>query len=249
MENGLAVKANALEVLEKQLQGRAKKGQYGLVAVGSGTDAYMHHEAHHKITKGMLKLLLKYRFPVFISTKSTLVTRDIQLLKEIDEAAILPDDLKDSLKRGVILSVSISSMDEKVYRMLEPGAAPPLQRLEIIQQLNESGFLTGVNAIPVLPFISDTEEGLEKIISSAKKYGAGYILTGGLTLFGKEAADSKTLYYKFLERYDPGLIAKYDLLYGNYFYPPKYYQEALKKRAAIICAKYNLRTSIIENYV
>ncbi len=249
MEEGLAIKANALEVLEKQLQFRVKKEQYGIVVVGSGTDAYMHHEANYKMTEGMLRLLLKYRFPVFISTKSTLITRDIALLKEIDEAAILPPDLKDTLKRGVILSVSISSMDEKVYGMLESGAAAPLKRLEILQQLKEAGFLTGVNAIPVLPFISDTDEELEKIIAASKDHGADYILIGGLTLFGKEAADSKTLYYKFLERYDPELITKYKSLYRIFPFTPKQHQEELKRRAEIICNRYNLRTSIIENHV
>lgn len=245
MEEGLVVKENALEVLEKQLQLRAKKEQYGIVVLGSGTDAYMHHEANYKMTEGMLKLLLKYRFPVFISTKSTLITRDIELLKEIDKAAILPADLKLSLKRGVILSVSISSMDEKVSGMLEPGAAPPLKRLEILQQLKEAGLLVGVNAIPVLPFISDTDEELEKIITASKAHGAEYILVGGLTLFGKEAADSKTLYYKFLERYDPELVTKYKSLYRIYPFPPKQYQEELKERAAAICKKYNIRTSIL----
>ena len=245
MEEGLVVKENALEVLEKQLQLRAKKEQYGIVVLGSGTDAYMHHEANYKMTEGMLKLLLKYRFPVFISTKSTLITRDIELLKEIDKAAILPADLKHSLKRGVILSVSVSSMDEKVSGMLEPGAAPPLKRLEILQQLKEAGFLVGVNAIPVLPFISDTDEELEKIITASKAHGAEYILVGGLTLFGKEAADSKTLYYKFLERYDPELVTKYKSLYRIYPFPPKQYQEELKERAAAICKKYNIRTSIL----
>ncbi len=249
MEEGLVIKANALEVLEKQLQFRVKKDQYGIVVVGSGTDAYMHHEAHYKMTEGMLKLLLRYRFPVFISTKSTLITRDIRLLKEIDEAAILPPDLKDSLKRGVILSVSISSMNEKVYGMLEPGAAPPLKRLEILQQMNEAGFLTGVNAIPVLPFISDTDEELEKIIAASKDHKADYILVGGLTLFGKEAADSKTLYYKFLDRYDPELIPKYKSLYRIYPFLPKQYHEDLRKRAEAICKKYNLRTSIIDHHV
>lgn len=245
MEEGLVVKKNALEVLEKQLQLRAKKEQYGIVVLGSGTDAYMHHEANYKMTEGMLKLLLKYRFPVFISTKSTLITRDIELLKEIDKAAILPADLKDSLKRGVILSVSVSSMDEKVSGMLEPGAAPPLKRLEILQQLKEAGFLVGVNAIPVLPFISDTDEELEKIITASKAHGAEYILVGGLTLFGKEAADSKTLYYKFLERYDAELVTKYKSLYRIYPFPPKQYQEELKERAAAICKRYNIRTSIL----
>src|SRR4029079_18793042 len=72
MDEGLAVKINALEVLEKQLAAKAKKLQYGIVTVGSGTDAYIHHEEKYQLTRGILELLLKYRFPVFISTKCTL---------------------------------------------------------------------------------------------------------------------------------------------------------------------------------
>ena len=246
MDEGLAVKANALEVLEKQLASRAKKGQYGFVAVGSGTDAYIHHEAKYRLTEGMLQLLLKYRFPVFISTKCTMITRDIELLKEIDKTAILTDDLKDKLKRGVILSVSISSLNEKISNMLEPGAASPLQRLELVKQLKQEGFLTGVNAIPILPFISDTDEELEKIIATAKEYHADYILVGGLTLFGSGIADSKTLFYKFLERYDASLLPKYNQLYGSSFYAPFSYQNKLKEKAERLCKKYKIRNSILE---
>lgn len=245
MNERLAVKENALQVLEQQLQSRARKNEYGIVAVGTATDAYMPHEAAYKMTEGFLKLLLQYRFPAFISTKSTLILRDVELLQQIDAAAILPDDLKTTLNRGVILSVSISTMDESITNMLEPGAATPLERLQIVQQLKATGFLAGVNAMPVLPFISDSEEALEKIIAAAAAHGADYILVGGLTLFGNEAADSKTLYYKFLERYDAALIPKYDALYKGSFYPPPYYQQQLKTRAAAICSKYKLRTSIL----
>jgi len=246
MDDGLVVKSNALEILEKQLQLKAGKNQYGFVAVGSGTDAYLKLEEQYGLTRGFLKLFLKYRFPVFISTKCTMITRDILILKEIDKAAILPQDLEGKISRGVILSVSVSTMNMQISNMLEPAAAEPLQRLKILQQLKQEGFLAGVNAIPLLPYISDTEEELEKIIAAAKQYGADYILTGSLTLFGKEAADSKTLYYKFLERYDASLISKYDELYAGNFYPPKYYQDALKRRAERLCEKYKIRNSIIE---
>jgi DNA repair photolyase len=245
MDEGLAVKTNALEVLEKQLAARAKKEQYGFVAVGSGTDAYIHHEKQYRLTEGMLKLLLKYRFPVFISTKCTLITRDIEMLKEIDKNAIVPDDLK-ALKRGLILSVSVSTLNEKISNMLEPRAAPPLQRLELVKQLKQEGFLIGVNAIPVLPFISDTEEELEKIIAAAKESGADYILVGGLTLFGTGIADSKTLFYKFLERYDSSLLLKYQQLFGSNSYTPFRYQNELKEKAQQLCRKYQIRNSILE---
>jgi len=245
MNEGVAVKENAIAILEKQLRARATKNEYGIIAVGSATDAYLPHEAKYKLTESFLKLFVQYRFPVFISTKSTLIIRDIELLKQIDTNALLPDDLQNSLGRGVILSVSISTMDERICNMLEPGAATPTERLQIVQHLKQAGFLVGVNAIPILPFISDTEEELKKIIAAARQYGADYILTGGLTLFGNGIADSKTLYYKFLERYNAALIPKYDQLYKGLFYPPKQYQDILKVRSTKICQQYNLRTSIL----
>lgn len=245
MSEKLAYKSNALSILEKQLKARAAKGQYGFVAVGSATDAYLPQEEELNITKGILKLLLQYRFPVFISTKKTLITRDISLLKEIDKAAIIPDDL--SLQRGVILSVSISTLHENISNMLEPGAVTPMQRLQLIQQLKQEGFLAGVNAIPLLPFISDTQDELEVIIAAVKEHNADYILAGSLTLFGEEKGDSKTLYYKFLERYNPDLIPHYDELYNGKFYPPAAYQSALKKRVDALCKKYQLRNSILSH--
>lgn len=246
MDDGLAIKINALEILDKQLAARAKKNQHGFVAVGSGTDAYIHHENKYQLTEGILRLLLKHRFPVFISTKCTLITRDIELLKEIDKSAILPGDLANTLKRGVILSVSVSTMDEKISDMLEPAAAPPLKRLELIQHLKKEGFVVGVNAIPVLPYISDSEECLEMIIASAKEHEADYVLVGGLTLFGNGIADSKTLFYKFLNKYDASLLPKYEQLYGSGYYAPFHYQDQLKGRAGKICRKYGIRNSILE---
>jgi DNA repair photolyase len=128
---------------------------------------------------------------------------------------------------------------------LESGALPPLQRLQLIQQLKAEGFLAGVNAIPVLPFISDTEEELEKIIASAKNHKSDYILIGGLTLSGNEPADSKVLYYNFLQRYNHNLISAYEKLYGANFYAPWSYQNELKRKAHHLCRQYNIRSSII----
>lgn len=245
MEENLAYKSNALEILEKQLAARAKKNEHGIVVLGSATDAYLPHEAELKLTEDFLKLLLKYQFPVFISTKRKLILRDLDLLKQIDRNAILPQDLSQTLKRGVILSVSVSTMNEILSHTLEPGAISPPERMKLIKELKAEGFLAGVNAIPVLPFISDTEEELEKIISAAKDHNSDYILAGSLTLFGNNPADSKTLYYKFLQRKFPHLIAQYDRLYGSNFYPPFRYQEKLKVRVKKLSSEYNIRTGIL----
>jgi DNA repair photolyase len=246
MNDLLTVKQNVLEVLDKQLAARAKKQQYGFVAVGSATDAYIHHEEKWRLTEGILQLLLKYRFPVFISTKRDLILRDVDLLKEIDKAAILPPDLATRLKRGLILSVSVSTMDETISTMLEPGAISPALRLQLAGQLKAEGFLAGVNAIPLLPFLSDSSEKIEEIVSAAKTQQADYLLAGGLTLFGDGPADSKTLFYKFLERYQPGLLSEYQRLYGNNFYTSFAYQQQLKQRAESVCKQYQLRTTILE---
>ena len=237
MEDKLSVKINAPEVLEKQLQFRVKKQQYGFVVLSSAIDAYM--------TKKFLELFLKYRFPVHIITKSDLILQDIDLLKKIDEQAILPDDLKISLDRGTLITFSISSLDRSITDHLEPGAISPIKRLEAMQKIKEAGFVTGLNCLPILPFISDSEEKIEEMIFTAKKYGADYVLIGGLTLLGQEEASSKTLYYKFLERYHPHLVQQYKSLYKIWPFPPKEYHENINEVVKKICAKYKIRNSIL----
>lgn len=245
MDDGLAVKINLPAVLEKQLQLRARKSQYGITAIGTATDAYIPLEEQTGLTRRILQLMLKYRFPVFISTKRTLVLRDLDLLKQIDRTAILPADLENSLQRGAILSVSLSSLDEKIAHRLEPGAVPPLERLQLVRELKRNGFLAGVHAMPLLPFISDRNESLEQLVAAASEYGADYILAAGLTLFGEGPADSKTLYYKFLEAYDRKLLPEYNRLYGGNYFLHKQYADSLQQRILPLCRKYNIRNSII----
>src|SRR5215831_13097508 len=84
MAEKLAYKSNLLPLLEKALQRQASLGKYGFVALGTATDAYLPIEEKLCLTQQCLQLLLKYRFPVFISTKSLLIKRDFDLLKEID---------------------------------------------------------------------------------------------------------------------------------------------------------------------
>jgi hypothetical protein len=100
--------------------------------------------------------------------------------------------------------------------------------------------------MPVLPFISDTREELEKIIATVKEYEADYIFIAGLTLFGNGPADSKTLVYKFLQRHDASLLPKYQQLYGLNPYVSFQYRNELSERAGKLCKKYNIRNNILE---
>jgi DNA repair photolyase len=178
-----------------------------------------------------------------------LIKRDIDLLKQIDANAILPEDLKQDPGRGVIISFSFSTLDEKMAKQIEPGAPAPQKRLETLKLCSDNGFLCGVNAMPLLPYISDIEEEIEKIVIAAKQYGANYILMAGLTLFGNDVPiatgmDSKQLFFRFLRNNYPDLLEKYEKMYGPAYYASWQYQQALKKRGDALCEKYKIKNSI-----
>jgi DNA repair photolyase len=161
MVERLTLKSNARDLLERQLKQRAKKGECGIIALASSTDPYMPYEEGLAMTRDLLKIICVYRFSVEIGTKSNLVLRDLDILKKIDENAILPADLRGKLKSGAIITTSISTLDEELAHILEPGASSPQERLNVIRACKRAGLLSGVNFIPVLPFISDTEEALD----------------------------------------------------------------------------------------
>jgi len=141
MAKTLSVKLNAPEVLDKQLKRRAKKKEYGIIALSTSTEPYQTIEKETKLTRSLLEIILKYRLPVHILTKSTLVLRDLDLLEEIDEKAILPDDLKNRLNRGVIINFSISTLNEKLAKILEPGAQNRKKDWKLCRNVKKRDFL------------------------------------------------------------------------------------------------------------
>lgn len=245
MAKTLSVKVNAPEVLERQLSRRAKRGEYGIIALSTSTEPYMPVEEKVKATRKVLEKILKYGFPVEVLTKSKLVLRDLDILKEIDRKAVLPADLKPKLKHGAIISFSISTLDEKLAKTLEPGAPKPLERLEAMRKCKEEGLFVGVCFIPVLPYLSDSEERLDEAIKTAKEFGADFVFVGGLTLFGDGPADCKTLYYRFLEKRYPELLPKYRRLYGGFYTPSRLYRRELEERVKRLCKKYGIRNGIV----
>ena len=242
--DGLAVKANAPYLLEKQLRPRAKKGEYGFIALSSASDPYQPAEAELGMTRKLLEIILTQRFPVSVLTRSALVLRDIDILKEIDTNAILPPDLRARPGRGAMVSTSISTLDTEVAKAVEPGAPPPEARLDTVRKCREAGLLVGINFMPVLPFISDTEPQVEGMVKAASDCGADFIFVAGMTLFGFGPGDSRTLYYNFLKRKFPELIPKYDNLFGAKQYPAWDYQEQLTGIATKACRKHGVKLGI-----
>ncbi len=245
MEEKLAVKENALEVLDRELFNRAKKGQYGVIAMSSATDPYLHFEKESEMTRRILELILKHRFPLHVITKSDLIIRDIDLLHQINERAILPVQLTGKLQQKVFISFSFSTVDDGIAKIFEPGATPPSIRLQTLKHIVKNGLLTGVSMMPLLPYISDTGEHLELMYSSFKDAGASYVFPSTITLFGNEKSDSKTLVVRAIEKHYPYLLDKYHRLFDNSDYLPAYYNTAFAKKAKELCEKYAIRDRIV----
>ena len=244
-EMAVTIKSNAVQVFEKQLAARARKGQYGFIALASATDAYMPIENDRRATRTFLEIILKHKFPLHLITKSTLVLRDLDLLREIDRSAILPKDLQGKLNHGVILASSFSTLDERLAKIFEPAAPSPAERLEMLAACKQSGLFVGANFIPLLPFLSDSESHIDEMIRAAKRHNVDYVLASGLTLFGTSNADSKTLVFKAIERYYSALLPEYEKLYRYGYSAPSSYLATIERAAKASCAQHGVKYGIL----
>lgn len=245
MEEKLSIKENAVQLLEKQLAIKAKKGQHGFVVMSSATDPYLQFEKTFEITRKLLEVMLKFHFPVHIITKSDLVERDFDLLKRIDESAILPEDLEVKLNRGALITFSFSTIDDNTGFIFEPGATPASVRLKTLEKTSKAGFKTGVSLMPLLPYISDTPDALDKMYAAFRDAGAQYIMPASLTLFGSGPHDSKTLMMRALTKYFPELVEKYSALFRDGYSLAAAYQRKLSAITRELNKKYAVPDRIV----
>ena len=190
-------KENALYILEKEL---SKKRTKGVVGIGSMSDTYNPLEIKYEQTRGALKLISKYGFGVSIDTKSALILRDLDLLKEINS------------KNNVIIKFTITTPDDKLSKIIEPNVCVSSKRLEAIKILNDNGIFSGIMLNPVLPFITDKEEDIKALVKLASEYGAKFIHTYmGMTL----RENQKDYYFNKLEEHFIRLKSKYIKTYGD----------------------------------
>ncbi|MTI42198.1 PA0069 family radical SAM protein [Roseibium hamelinense] len=162
-ETRLFAKPNAAELLERELS----RPGYSVrsIAIGTNTDPYQPLERRYELMRGILEVLNRYNHPVAIVTKSALITRDT-------------DILADMANRNLVkVAVSVTTLNKKLCRTMEPRASAPHKRLEAVQRLSEAGIPTSVMVAPVIPALTDSE--IEKILEAAKDHGAegaGYVL-------------------------------------------------------------------------
>lgn len=148
-----------------------------------------------------MQLLSEYNFPVHILTKSTLVKRDIDILKKINE------------KSRAIVSFSFSSADDKISKIFEPGVPPPSERLETLAFFKKEGVACGMFLLPIIPFVTDKYEVMEDAIRKASETGVDFIIFGGMTL---KDGKQKEYFLKALNKNYPELITEYHHIYrGN----------------------------------
>lgn len=245
-EPKVSAKVNAPELLDKQLTLRARKGQHGMIVVSSATDPYLHFEAEQGLTRELLGIIARHRFPVHLLTRSDGVLRDLDLLARINREAILPADLQGKLKHGAFITFSFSTLDDRIAGIFEPGATPPALRLQTMRTVLSEGFHSGISLMPLLPWITDTGANLDFMFSEFSRAGARYLFGSGLTLFGKEVATSRYNVFRAVEKHFPRLREKYETLLGSSDYLPAYYLKALAAKLKELGTKYSLPDTALE---
>ncbi|MBN2852225.1 MAG: radical SAM protein [Clostridia bacterium] len=191
------IKKDAISIIESQLKTIRQKG---VVGTGSMSDPYNPFEKNLGLTRQALVLLHKYGFGTGIATKSHLVTRDIDILSDIQE------------KSPVIVCVTVTSSDNQISKLIEPNVSLSSERLDAIRQLSEKGVFCGLLMMPLLPMITGSMENVIKIVDMAKKSGADFIYPS----FGFTMREGNREYlYAMLDRHFPGYKEKYIELYGN----------------------------------
>jgi len=219
----ILVKTNAIELLKKEFPSKRTKGTIGL---GSMNDCYMPVEERFRLTRQALELIVRYRFPVHIITKSDLVLRDLDLLKEIG-------------KVYAAVSFTITTADDALAAKLEPGAPLPSRRYQAVRTLTEAGIYTGITLMPVLPFIEDNEENITTIINRAHDTGAKYVIASfGMTMRDRQRA----YFYERLDRLFPGLREKYEKRFGDQYSCSAHNAGKLEKAFQEACVRYGLAT-------
>jgi DNA repair photolyase len=152
-EREIIVKVNVPEVLRVELARPAWRGEH--VALGTNTDPYQWVEGRYKLMRGIWEVMRDAANPCSILTKSPLVLRDVDLLKEI------------SARTEVSACLSVPTLDEKAWRATEPHTPHPRARLEAVAELNRAGIPTGILIAPLMPGINDQPEQVERIVALA----------------------------------------------------------------------------------
>jgi DNA repair photolyase len=204
-ERKIVVKVNAVERLRAEL--RSPKWQHEHIAMGTNTDPYQRCEGKYHLTRGVITALIEADNPFSILTKSTLILRDIELLKQAD----------------VHCNFSIGTLDEQVWKATEPGTPHPRRRVEAVRKLNQAGIPCGVLVAPILPDMSDAPEQIDAVVKACVEAGATNIT--GIPLHLRRGV--KDHFMGWLQQARPDLVPAYERRYRSRAYLPAKEQEPI----------------------
>jgi DNA repair photolyase len=145
----------------------------------------------------ILNIMIRHKNPVIISTKSDLIIRDYDLIDRL------------SRLNYVNVAATITTLDLDVKKKLEPGSSPSRYCFEMLRRFRQTNASTGIHVMPILPFLTDGEDNLDKIFALAAECRVDYVLTGTLYLRGP----TREHFFRFLEDEFPSLLGKYKRLY------------------------------------
>ena len=201
------VKTNVVEVLRRELRKPSWKNEY--VAVGTATDCYQPIEGHYKLTRGALEALAEVGNPAGVITKGPMIVRDRDVLADL------------SSRGGCTVYISVPCVDDDVWQALEPGTAPPLQRLRAVRQLIDAGIRTGVLMNPIVPGISSKPSLIERTMKAIADHGAQFVGCNVMFLEG----GTRDHFLRWLTAEYPHLVDGYRDLYARKYAPSAYRQE------------------------
>jgi DNA repair photolyase len=228
-ERNIFVKGNAPEVLSRTLRFGSDRHLKLLegesIVIGTATDPYQPAERKFRVTRGILEVLAEHPgLSVSIITKSPLITRDIDVLSRINRISDLS------------IHISLITLDRELARRIEPRAPTPEARLRALARLRDNGIETGINVMPVLPAITDSDESLEALVKAVGERGASYLNTCSLRL----RATARARYLPFIEQEFPHLAKRYWSTYGRSDKTSEAYSEQLKERMRALCERYGV---------
>jgi DNA repair photolyase len=214
-EKEIVVKVNVPEVLRQELARPSWKREH--IAMGTNTDPYQWVEGRYKLMRGIWEVLRDASNPCSILTKSPLLLRDLDLMREI------------AARTEIGACLSVPTLDEKAWRASEPHTPHPRARLEAVGELNRAGIPTGILIAPLMPGINDAPEQIERIIALATEAGA--VSIGGQTLFLRGSV--RAIFFDWLRSYRPDLVPRYERLYARGAYVPERDRRAIERAAGL----------------
>ena len=223
-EQKIFVKQHAADLLRQELR-QVKPGEE--IAIGTATDPYQPAERRFEVTRAIVEELARHRgLEIGIVTKSNLILRDVEVLRQISES------------NQLFVNLTVTTLNVDLARILEPRAPRPDLRLEAVRKLNEAGVNAGVICAPVLPGITDSPRDLEAVVRATAEAGGKYVFANSLFLKPCSAA----VFLPFLEEKFPQLVESYRQRYHDRAFLPASYRKRLSQLMARLRQKYGIRS-------